>query len=135
MENNQPQQKRLRVSQFLPGIVWFILILVLICLPSSKLPEADDWMIRINYDKLIHVAMFAVLAYLFMHPIIQSDLANKLKWHYIVKLAIATIIWGLVTELIQRFFIPSRSFNLSDWLADGIGGIAALVYARTRLVK
>lgn len=92
-------------------------------------------MIVINYDKLIHVGVFAVLAFLFMYPVSKSDLDTKVKWQYMIKIAIATILWGITTELIQKFFIPSRSFSLSDWLADGIGGILALFYARFWMLK
>ena len=28
------------------------------------------------------------------------------------------ILYGITTEYIQKFFIPGRSFNLADWLAD-----------------
>lgn len=135
MNSNQSQHFKLSFTKFIPGIAWFFLILILICMPSSRLPEVDDWMIVINYDKLIHVGVFAILAFLFMYPISKADLDSKVKWHYMIKIAIATIIWGITTELIQKFFIPSRSFSLSDWLADGIGGILALFYAKFWMLK
>lgn len=128
MNNKQLPDKALHISKFIPGIAWFFVILVLICLPSDKLPEVDDWMITINYDKLIHTGVFAVLAFLFMYPVSKSGLPVKDKWNYYIKIALATVIWGLVTELIQKFFIPSRSFSLSDFAADGIGGIVALLF-------
>lgn len=135
MDNNLLKDKALHISKFIPGIAWFFVILVLICLPSDKLPEVDEWMIVINYDKLIHIGIFAVLAYLFMYPISRSSFTIKEKWNFYIKIAIATVIWGLVTELIQKFFIPSRSFSLSDFAADGIGGIVALIFFKTRMAK
>ena len=125
----------MHISKFYPGIAWFFLVLILVCIPGYDLPKVDNWLIEINFDKFIHVGLFAVLAYLFMLPIIRSGLSQKEKWHYFIKIAIATAIWGLTTEIIQKFFIPGRSFTLGDWLADSIGGFAALFYSRWRLLK
>ncbi len=119
-----------RWKKFTPGIAWFFLVLILICIPGYNLPKVDDWMITINYDKLIHVGIFAVLAFLFMHPLTRFSLTKKEQWHYFIKIAIATAIWGLGTELIQKFFIPSRSFSLSDCLADAAGGLIALIFCK-----
>ncbi len=125
----------MHISKFYPGIAWFFLVLILVCIPGYDLPKVDNWLIEINFDKFIHVGLFAVLAYLFMLPIIRSGLSQKEKGHYFIKIAIATAIWGLTTEIIQKFFIPGRSFTLGDCLADSIGGFTALFYSRWRLFK
>ena len=135
MNNKQAPHKEMHISKFYPGIAWFFLVLILVCIPGYDLPKVDNWLIEINFDKFIHVGLFAVLAYLFMLPIIRSGLSRKEKWHYFIKIAIATAIWGLTTEIIQKFFIPGRSFTLGDWLADSIGGFTALFYSRWRLFK
>ncbi len=135
MHKKQLQDKALHISKFIPGIACFFVILVLICLPSNKLPEVDEWMIVINYDKLIHIGIFALLAYLFMYPISRSSFSIRDKWYFYIKITIATVIWGMTTELIQKFFIPSRSFSLSDFAADGIGGIVSLIYFKIRMAK
>lgn len=135
MDNNQAQNKTIPNSKFIPGIAWFFLILIAISIPGYDLPEVDQWLIEINYDKLIHVALFAVLAYLFMNPVVKSALPIKEKWNWLIKVTIATIIWGITTELIQKFFVPGRSFSLSDWAADGLGGIVMLIYFKIRSKK
>ena len=136
MNNNLAENNgRLTLKNFIPAIIWFLLILVAICIPGYDLPEVDNWMIEINYDKLIHVGLFAMLAFLFMYPIVKSNLQKKIKWQYVIKITMATIIWGFCTELIQKFFIPGRSYNLSDWAADGLGGIAALIFVKLKFLK
>ncbi len=125
----------MHISKFYPGIAWFFLVLIAICLPGYDLPKVDQWLIEINFDKLIHVGLFAVLAYLFMHPLIKSSLLQNEKRNYLIKIAIATIIWGITTEFIQKFLVPGRSFTLGDCLADGLGGIVALFYSKWRLHK
>ncbi len=117
-------------QKFIPGIIWFMLILIAICTPGYHLPKVDKWMIVINYDKLVHVGLFAMLVVLFIYPIAFTAISQKQKWQYCIKIALASVIWGLCTELIQKYFIPSRSFDLSDWLANSIGGIIGLYIAK-----
>lgn len=120
------------VKKFYPGIAWFFLSLVLVCIPGYDLPKVDKWLIEINFDKLIHVGLFWILAYLFMRPVVNSALPPKEKWNRLIKVTLASILWGITTELIQKFFVPGRSFNLTDWAADGLGGIMALLYYKFR---
>lgn len=135
MNTKQTPGTGMHISKFYPGIAWFFLVLIAVCIPGYDLPKVDKWLIEINFDKLIHVGLFAVLAYLFMHPLIKSSLPQSEKRNYLIKIAIATIIWGITTEFIQKFFVPGRSFTLGDWLADGLGGIVALFYGMWRLSK
>jgi VanZ family protein len=125
----------LSIKNFIPGIAWFFVVLTLICIPGEDLPKVDNWLIKIDYDKFIHVGIFGVLAFLFMYPITKSSLSIQQKCYYFIKIAIATIVWGITTELIQKFFIPGRSFSLADWLADSIGGVVALIFCKKHYLK
>ncbi len=122
-------------KKFIPGVAWFFLVLILICLPGSELPSVDDWFSKINFDKWIHIGLFAVLAFLFMLPFLKSALPIKQKWYYVIRITIATVLWGLTTEYIQRFFVSGRSFDLYDWAADSFGALLAMLYARIRFIK
>ena len=135
MSNHPIRLNESHIKKFIPGIAWFFLVLVLICIPGYDLPQVDGWLIEINFDKFVHVGLFAILAYLFMYPLTKLNLSTKEKWHYAVKIAIAVAVWGLTTELIQKYFIPGRSFNLTDWAADGLGALIALLYFKNRSLK
>lgn len=135
MNTKQTPGTGMHISKFYPGIAWFFLVLIAICIPGYELPKVDQWFIEVNFDKLIHVGLFAVLAYLFMLPVIRSALPKKEKSNYLIKITIATVIWGLTTEVIQKFFIPGRSFTLGDWLADSLGGVIAFFYGWWQLSK
>jgi VanZ family protein len=39
------------------------------------------------------------------------------------------IFYGIAMELVQKYFIPFRSFDLGDILADGIGCIVGFFYS------
>jgi VanZ family protein len=127
--------KQIGFKKFIPGIAWFFLVLILIVTPGYDLPKVDKWMIQISYDKLIHVGLFSIMAFLFMYPLMKSSLSRQQKWQYCIKIALSTAIWGLGTELIQKFFVPSRSFDLTDLLGDSIGALLALIFCRKYYLK
>ena len=120
----------LTIKGFIPGIAWFFLVLILICLPGDDLPKAENWMSAIYFDKWVHAGLFSVLAFLFMMPVCRSKVSLNLKYGYVIKIAIAICIWGFTTELIQKFFIAGRSFDLWDWVADSFGITLALIACR-----
>lgn len=70
-----------------------------------------------NWDKLYHMVSFAVLAGLAI-----------LAWrNYSSRaIAIALIGYAALTEILQHF-IPGRSFEVLDWLADGLGVVIAIL--------
>lgn len=125
----------INLKKFLPGIAWFFLVLILICLPGDDLPKVGDWMSAIYFDKWVHVGLFSILAFLFMIPFCTSDMTRINKWSFIIKIAISISIWGLTTEFIQKFFIPGRSFDLLDWAADSVGVVLAVFICRKLYLK
>ena len=129
---------KLSIKNFIPGIAWFFVILILICLPGEDIPSPSGWWNWINlihFDKLVHMGIFAVLTVLFILPISRSAYSPKLKWSLSLKITLAAIIWGLSTELIQKFFVPTRQFDLIDWTADSIGVLLGLAFCRIFLLN
>jgi VanZ family protein len=122
-------------KKFIPGIAWFFLVLILLVVPGSQFPKTDDWLDKIFFDKWVHTGLFAILAFLFMYPIVKSDIERRIKINIIIKIAIATIVWGLATEFIQKYFATRRSFDLLDWASDSIGAIIALYFCHTKYLK
>ncbi|MEP6615038.1 MAG: VanZ family protein [Ginsengibacter sp.] len=116
---------KISVKKFLPGIAWFFVVLILMCMPGEDVPKVD-WLERISFDKIVHIGVFGLLAVLFCWPFYKSGYASKERLQYFVKISIAVSIWGLAIEFIQKFFIPGRSFDMVDWAADSTG--AALSY-------
>ncbi len=124
------------VKKFIPGIAWFFLVLILICLPGDDLPKTEDWMSAIYFDKWVHIGLFAGLGFLFMMPICKSStLSKKEKWQIVIKIAIAASVWGITTEFIQKFFIVGRAFDLWDWAADSMGVLWALIFCKKFFLK
>ena len=124
------------IKKFIPGIAWFFVVLTLICLPGSDLPTVENWLNVIFFDKWIHVGIFGLLAFLFMRPVVKSpSFTYKEKLSYCIKIAIATILWGLATEFIQKFYIKGRSFDMFDWASDSTGSLLALLFVKMRFLQ
>jgi hypothetical protein len=112
-------------KKFRPGIAWFFVVLILVCTPGEDLPEVGEWFGEISFDKFIHCGIFGLLALLFMWPVAKADLPLRSKNHWCLRIALSTAVFGFITELLQLFYIPGRSFSLLDCLADIVGGFGA----------
>ena len=119
----------LSLKKFLPGIAWFFLVLILLCLPGDDLPKGATWMDAIMFDKWVHIGLFAVLGFLFMWPVGRTTVSKRQKLFWFARIAVSVSIWGLVMEFVQKYYIPGRSFDLMDWAADSIGALLAFVTA------
>lgn len=124
-----------KVKRYLPGIIWFFILLVLLCIPGSDLPKPENWMQIISFDKLVHTGLFAILAYLFMKPVSATGFSKQKRWRIVIIIALATSAWGLATEIIQENFIRGRAFEWFDWTADSLGAFIALIVNKQRNLK
>jgi len=121
---------KLTFKKFIPGISWFFILLILLCLPAKDLPKTDWWLDKIYFDKWVHIGLFGLLAILFTAPVFASDLQAKRKWIYVIIIGCAGILWGITTEFIQDAFIEKRSFDHLDWMADSLGTIIAIFLSK-----
>ncbi len=129
--------KRTRLYRRL-AICTSIGVLVLLCLPGSWIealqsyinvwPPSESESTDFPIDKVVHAFLFSLCAALFIRG--WNNLRQR--WYLVCALL---LLYGLVTELIQRY-IPGRSSSFGDLLADGAGigfGVGiALVYLRKR---
>jgi len=115
--------------KFLPAIVWFIFTAVLVFLPGSDIPKAS-WLDFIYFDKFVHAGIFGGITLLFCLPFFKAELSLHQKINYFIRISLAVILWGIIVEVIQRFFVPGRSFDLVDWAADSIGTYTAFLICR-----
>ena len=125
---------KISFKKFIPGITWFFIVLFLICLPATDIPEVS-WLDRIYFDKWVHAGLFGMLTLLFSWPFYNSTFNNKERLQYFIKIAFAVCVWGLTTEFIQKYFISGRAFDLLDWAADSIGALIAYLFCKKVFTK
>ena len=89
---------------------------------SAPLPEVTT----IVWDKLLHLIEYGILAVLFY----RAFTGEGINWLAAALLALlATSLYGASDEWHQGF-VPLRTADLSDWIADTTGAaLAIVVYA------
>lgn len=103
------------VRYHVPPLVWAAIIFVESSIPGHAFPRTP-----IGSDKLVHVAMFFVLAWLlhraFTHQ--PSELVSKMSL-YLTQ--VVTMLYGFSDEL-HQLFVPGRTADMYDVTADAMGG-------------
>jgi VanZ family protein len=95
----------------------------LFCLPGSAIPPAG-FLDKIHFDKFVHFALFFMLVHLMQKPLIYSQ--NKISVIFFF-ITLASMLYGIAIEFIQKHYIPNRSFDWGDVIADIIGCIVAYI--------
>lgn len=120
-------------KKFVPGSIWFLIMCVLLFMPGTDVPKADNWMEKIFFDKWVHSGIFGLLTLLWMWPVAKSNLPDKQKKINFLIIAFLFIAWGLSTEFIQKYYCTSRGFDLWDWAADTFGITVAYIIIRFKI--
>ncbi len=119
---------------FAPAIIWFIISTILLTLPGSDIPKAG-WLDKIYFDKIVHVGMFALLSVLWCFALLKKTSDRKKLRQWFLSVAIIWIIYGIAMEFVQRYFIPGRSFDINDMIADAAGATAGLIFSTRYFIK
>lgn len=107
----------------------FVLIFILLSTPSSGGSGIVASILSLSFaDKVIHMILFGSLALsVFSH---FEQYANS-AFQSIRTKALALIVcisYGIGMEFYQKYFVPSRGFEVGDMLADAIGALLALPF-------
>jgi VanZ family protein len=117
------------------AILWFVFLTILLTLPGSALPQ-ESWLNNITgLDKMIHIGLFAGLTFLWSGSLIKIKKISLPMQQLFVWVALGSSVYGIIMEYVQKYFIPNRSFDLWDIMADTIGSIAGLVFATKVYIK
>lgn len=123
-------------------LIWVIieiaLVFVLLSLPSSNFHASNRWFGKFPVDKLVHIILFASLAFSFFtyFEISRFSFLKTVRAKALV--LIFCILYGIAMEYYQKYFVPSRGFEVADMLADAAGAIFALPFfnwMQNKLIK
>ena len=119
---------------FLPAIVWFFISIVLLTLPGSSFPK-EDLLDKLWFDKWVHIAMFGIMTVLFCLGLSKREIfSKKIRSHFIL-VGILCLLYGIAMEFVQKCWIPNRSFDIGDIIADGAGCATGIMYSYKRYIK
>ena len=119
---------------FLPAIVWLFISSILLTVPGSSFPK-EDWLDKLWFDKWVHIALFGIMTVLFCWGLSkQENVSKKIKGCFIL-IGILCLIYGIVMEFVQKCWIPNRSFDMGDIIADGAGVAAGIIYSFKMYIK
>ncbi|HEX9252368.1 MAG TPA: VanZ family protein [Ignavibacteriaceae bacterium] len=111
-----------------PLVIYWIILLILTSLPSSMAINMDV------SDKIEHFGAYGLLGvFLYLNLFLQEKFALLKKYPATFTVIIASI-YGLLDEL-HQLFVPGRSAELLDWLADFLGSLTAVLITRYLVKK
>jgi len=121
-------------TSFVFAIAWLILITILLCIPGKSLPRVS-WSDKIWLDKWVHVFLFLalVLVWCKAYKIVEVEVYRAKKIFIII--TVLSIFYGILMEIIQHYFIPFRSFDIGDMIADSIGAVIGYFISGKQLKK
>ena len=98
-------------------LFFFLLIFIGCFTPGTNLPKA-----RVeNLDKVLHTTLFFLFAFSSIIGFIKQSQFPKLHFDAVKYVVGISSVMAFSTEIIQHFFIPRRSFDVFDIVADLIG--------------
>lgn len=110
------------ISTIILPISWTLITIILLSLPGSALPGGGFFDIP-HLDKVIHVILFGGMIVFWCLYYLPKN-AKHNKWHFtVIVIGLCTIALGICMEYIQYNYIPNRSFDKGDILANTISAI------------
>lgn len=118
--------RRIFSTKFLP-LSWTILTIALLCLPGSMVPGNGIFAMK-NLDKIVHVILFGFnVLFWGWHFAVAEKTGKRLRSLFLAAVVLV-ILLGVVMEYVQLYFIPNRSFDTWDIVADAVGALLAGIW-------
>ncbi len=106
----------------LPALLWAVVIFVASSIPSSRLPK---FALTLN-DRFVHGAIFFIFGLLVYRALARRIPVERIDRMRLLISVSAVILYGISDEFHQGF-VPGRSFDVRDTLADAAGGICSAI--------
>ena len=107
-------------------IIAVILVLIGVLMPGDDVPSVGIP----NLDKLVHCGMFGVVTLCFYWDYFKVER----KAPYLILTIVVVVAFGGLTEIMQAY-VPGRSCDYRDLIADTIGILLATGVARIAIKK
>ena len=108
------------------SIIYSVFITIIFLIPTNEMPELSNFLIPI--DKIIHVFIFLALTFLWLSYI--NSLLNNTKPIVLFFILVVCLLYGILIEVIQEFYVSSREAEFFDVIADLLGVSLGLLFFR-----
>lgn len=99
------------------AIAWTLLIFILCFLPGRDIPDVDIPFI----DKWAHLVLFGMFSFLWLCATPTRNI------YFLTSLFTITVFLGWLVEYIQGHYVPGRTQDNMDTLADSVGGVMGIL--------
>jgi VanZ family protein len=110
----------------LPFIGWLVFCTVLLTIPGDSLPS-ESWFNIPHLDKYIHIFLFSVMTVLMSRWLLKKGIPYHRDKLYIIICGLIALAYGIGMEYVQKYWVPLRSFDYTDIIADGVGAVLGIV--------
>lgn len=107
----------LHIKAYLPALLWSIFIFVLCLIPGKDIPHVPI----MGIDKIIHFTLFGVLIFLYLKSTRKGN--KNLTQPHIILFLFLIMAYGILLEIFQGNFVPGRTADLYDTIANSLGVI------------
>jgi len=119
----------MQIRKLWPAVAWALVILLLTGVPGSYFPKVTSFWEWITPDKAVHVFIFGVQAFLLLTAYHEQYLSSSSRFLYRSIILSVTILFALLTEVLQAYVFIGRNGNVYDFIADVVGvGVGLLAY-------
>ena len=120
--------KRLSES-FYPGLICASIIMVLMGLPGKCFPTVVCFWDWLGPDKVVHLLLFATLSFISLWGYRTSlfDINYPHRNRLFIIISLISILYGGLTEILQKYLFINRYGSYYDFIADAIGCLIGII--------
>ena len=109
----------------LPGLVWTALVIILSLVPSSNV-SLDNFQFK-GVDKVAHFIMYTLLALFWAIGLKRQNIYVGIRRYAFQISFLGGFSMSVIIEFLQEYAVYTRSFEVLDLIANGIGCIFGIV--------
>jgi VanZ family protein len=99
---------------------------------QSALPSVVDTSAGVGMDKIVHMAVYALLAVLLCRALSLSPMVRRSALSIVAAASLVAALYGVSDELHQAL-VPARCADVADGIADLVGSVlGAMLWAGRR---
>lgn len=98
-----------------------LLTLIILVLSLASFPSLEYIPTITHWDKFAHFLMYMVLTAVAMRDYDKENKKDKGNWRFLLLCLFFPLSLGLITEVLQNYFIPGRFGDLYDWISNSLG--------------